>query len=120
MHTPTEIKDLALQALEDLKAQDIKILDVTHNTDITDFMIISSGTSTRHVKAIAGNVSMKAKEQGVMPLGMEGEETAEWVLVDLGDVVVHVMIPSIRDFYQLERLWDRVDSEPREATVMAG
>ena len=100
-----ELQALVLAALEELKAQDIHVLDVRGKTSITDVMIIASGTSSRHVKALSDNVQEKARAAGVRPLGVEGEQAAEWVLVDLVDVVVHIMLPRIRDFYNLEKLW---------------
>lgn len=100
-----ELTELVVKALEDLKAQDIKAIDVRGKTAITDMMVIASGTSDRHVKALADSVVIKAKEAGVMPLGTEGQGDNEWVLVDLNDVVVHVMLPRVRDFYNLEKLW---------------
>ncbi|MFW5454000.1 ribosome silencing factor [Thioalkalivibrio sulfidiphilus] len=100
-----ELTELVIKALEDLKGQDIKAIDVRGKTAITDMMVIASGTSDRHVKALADSVVVKAKEAGVMPLGTEGQGDNEWVLVDLNDVVVHVMLPRVRDFYNLEKLW---------------
>jgi len=97
--------ELVTKALEDLKGVDIRLLDVSDMTTITDRMVIASGTSTRHVKALADNVTLKAKQAGFPPLGVEGEQASEWVLVDLGDVVVHVMTPATREFYALEKLW---------------
>ncbi|MDX5410067.1 MAG: ribosome silencing factor [Thauera sp.] len=103
--TTEQLKDLALAALDDLKAQDVQVLDVRGMTSITDVMIIASGTSDRHIKALADNVVEAAKQQGIQPLGVEGETSREWVLVDLGDVIVHVMHPQTRAFYNLEKLW---------------
>jgi ribosome-associated protein len=108
-----ELKRLALQALEDLKGLNIAEYDVRDMTTITDVMIIASGTSDRHVKSLADAVVMACKKAGVPPLGVEGEREGEWVLVDLGDVVVHVMQPRIREFYALEKLWT-VTQEKRE------
>ncbi len=107
----TSVSDLAREALEDLKAQDIKVLDVRGLTSITDTMIICSGTSNRHVKALAQSVAEHCKEHGHRALGMEGMDEAEWVLVDLGDAVVHVMQVQARAFYQLEKLWDMKPGE---------
>ncbi len=108
-----ELKTLALQALEDLKGLDIAEYDVRDKTSVTDFMLIASGTSDRHVKSLADAVVMACKKAGVPPMGVEGEREGEWVLVDLGDVVVHVMQPRIREFYALEKLWT-VTEEKRE------
>lgn len=97
--------DIVLAALDDMKGVDVRVIDVRELTTITDRMVIVSGTSTRHVKALADNVALQAKQHGYQPLGVEGETAAEWVLVDLADVVVHIMMPEIRDFYALEKLW---------------
>lgn len=102
------LSNLVVNAMEDRKALDIKVLDVRGMSDITDWLVIASGNSNRQVVAIADKIVEDAKEQGHRPLGMEGEDSGEWVLVDLGDVVAHVMQPAIRDFYQLEKLWSPV------------
>mgnify|MGYP001820707553 FL=1 len=104
------LKSLVVEALEDLKAVNPVTLDVAGMTDVMDFLVIASGTSSRHVKSLANNVCMEAKKQGMRPLGVEGEGAGEWVLVDFGDVVVHVMLPATRDFYDLERLWVNPES----------
>jgi ribosome-associated protein len=93
------------ETLGDLKAVNTVTLDVSALTDMMDYLVIASGTSNRHVKSLASHVSAEAKKQGVYPLGTEGEDAGEWVLVDFGEVVVHVMLPATRDFYDLERLW---------------
>ncbi len=100
-----QLKDLVVEALDDLKAVNTVSLDVSELTDVMDYMVVASGTSNRHVKSLADNVCAEAKKRGVRPLGVEGEAAGEWVLVDFGDVVVHVMLPATRDFYDLERLW---------------
>lgn len=99
------VRDLVIDALEEIKAVNTVTLDVRALTDVMDCLIICSGTSNRHVKSLADNVVVKAKAAGLQPLGVEGQDAGEWVLVDLGDVVVHVMLPATRDFYDLERLW---------------
>jgi ribosome-associated protein len=109
-----QLKRLVLTALEDMKAVDTVVLDVHGKTSITDLMVITSGNSNRHVRSIAGNVIERAKEAGNHPLGVEGEEGGEWVLVDLGDVVVHVMQPKVRDLYRLERIWG-IEADADEA-----
>ena len=101
-------------AVEELKAKDVVEIDVRGKTSVCDYMVVASGTSTRHVKSIADEVVRFAKKLDVMPLGVEGEREAEWVLVDLGDVVVHVMLPRVREFYALERLWTVGDQPPDE------
>lgn len=97
--------NIVTDAIDDMKGVDMTVIDVRDMTSITDHMVIVSGTSSRHVKAIAENVEVNAKQGGYTPLGVEGTETAEWVLIDLGDVVVHVMMPATREFYSLEKLW---------------
>lgn len=102
-------KDLANvvgDALDDMKAEKIVTLDVAHLTSITDTMIVASGRSDRHVRSIADRVIERCKEEGYKPLGVEGQEAGEWVLVDLADVIVHIMLPRVREFYNIERLWE--------------
>ena len=101
----TKLCNIVVDALEDLKAFDIKILNVKKLTSITDRMIIASGNSSRQVSALADKVIEAARERGTRPLGVEGVLTGDWALIDLGDVVVHIMRPAIRDYYQLEKLW---------------
>ena len=97
--------DLIVHALEEVKARDIVKLDVRDLTTVTDYMIVASGTSSRHVKALADAVADKSREAGHRPSGIEGEEGSEWVLLDLQDALVHVMLPRVREFYNLEKLW---------------
>lgn len=110
------LKHLVEEALDDLKAVNTVCMDVSGLTDVMDYLVICSGTSNRHVKSLADNVCMEAKKAGQRPLGVEGEDAGEWVLVDFGDVVVHVMLPATRDFYDLERLWSqpRTESSPED------
>ena len=100
-----DLADLIVDALDDIKAQDVIKLDVRDLTTVTDYMIVASGTSNRHVQALAENVAEKAKAAGHRPIGVEGEEGGEWILLDLSDALVHVMLPKVRDFYNLEKLW---------------
>ena len=102
---PDALTDLVLDALDDLKAVDPVVIDVKALSSVMDFLVIASGTSTRHVKSLADNVIMRAKSHENRPLGIEGQAVGDWVLVDFGDVVVHVMQPATRSFYDLERLW---------------
>ena len=99
------LSDLVVDALEDVKAKDIVKLDVRDMTTVTDYMIVASGTSTRHVQALVDNVIEKASQAGHKPIGVEGEGGGEWVLLDLQDALVHVMLPKVREFYNLEKLW---------------
>lgn len=101
-------------ALEELKAKDAVEIDVRGRSSVADYMVVVSGTSTRHVKSIGDEVVRFAKNLGVMPLGVEGEREAEWVLVDLGDVIVHVMLPRVRELYALERLWTVGGEQPQD------
>lgn len=108
---PTALRDVIATSLGDLKGRNILVLDVAEHTDVTDHMVLASGTSERHIRSLVDNVEAAARDCGARVLGVEGRETAEWVLVDLGDVVVHVMQPQTRAFYDLERLWSDV-AEP--------
>jgi len=115
---PVEIlRKQVLAALDELKAKDVKEIDVRGKTSIADILVIASGTSTRHVKSLADEVVRFVKKAGMMPLGVEGQREAEWVLVDLGDIIVHVMLPRIREFYGLERLWTVGDEMPAAANA---
>lgn len=102
------LRDLAIQALDDLKGIDITTIDVRSLTTITDYMIICTGTSKRHIKSLAENVALKAKQNHYKYVRVEGDDESEWVLVDLGDIVVHVMLPTARSFYSLEDLWEPI------------
>ena len=118
VNNPTQgdsLLSVAQGALDDLKAVEPVVLDVRSLSSVMDYLIVASGTSSRHVKSLADNVLMKAKDQGVRPLGVEGERAGEWVLVDFGDVVVHVMQPAARSFYDLERLWSVQAEQPQES-----
>ncbi len=110
-----ELTTLVVDALEDLKAVNLHVIDVRDKTSITDVMVIATGTSSRHVRSLAENVALTAKRQGVPALGEEGIDAGEWALIDLGDVVVHVMQEEIRDFYQLEKLWETDEASAGEA-----
>lgn len=114
-----ELKKLVIDCLEDMKARDIVELDVAEVSGFTDYMIICTGNSNRQVKAIADHVALESKKQGHPPNGSEGGTTAEWVLIDLGDIIVHVMQQNARDFYQLEKLWNpefNTDSDADQST----
>jgi len=107
------LRDLVVETLEDMKAADISVLDVRGKTSITDYFIIASGTSDRHVKSMAEAVAFQSKQAGQAPIGMEGVTEGEWALVDLNGVVLHAMQSKVRDYYQLEKLWS-VDAEAAE------
>lgn len=101
-----QLRELVVSSLEDLKAIDIHLIDVSGQNPLTDLFVVASGNSTRHVKSMADKVTVKAKESGHPPLGVEGYRQGEWVLVDLNDVIVHIMLPQTRAFYNLEKLWE--------------
>jgi len=111
-----ELCDLIVEALEEVKGQDITKLNVQRMTSVTDWMIVASGTSSRHVHALVDNVAQRAKAAGHRPMGIEGESGAEWVLLDLQDALVHVMLPKVREFYNLEKLWSIAPSSDAAAT----
>lgn len=105
--TPEEPAEILELALQDLKATNIKILDVRKLTSIADYMIIASGRSNRQVRAMADSILETAKQNGMEIFGVEGQKEGEWVLIDLGDIIVHAMQPAVRDYYQLEKLWSQ-------------
>jgi len=113
---PQTLLRIVNAALDDMKAVNVKVMDVRHLTDITDIVVIASGNSDRHVKSIADRVLEFAKQNDFRPIGVEGAREGEWVLVDLNDVVVHVMLPRVREFYGLEKLWEDV-APPAAETV---
>ncbi len=101
-----KLRDFIVDQLEEIKAKEIKVLSIGEKSTIADYMVICSGTSSRHVKSIATLLIKELKERELPPIGVEGEGTSEWVLVDTGDVIVHIMMPTTRDYYQLEKLWE--------------
>ena len=113
---PQTLLRIVNAALDDMKAVNVKVMDVRHLTDITDIVVIASGNSDRHVKSIADRVVQFAKQTDFRPMGVEGAREGEWVLVDLTDVVVHVMLPRVREFYGLENLWE--DATPADSTKL--
>ena len=116
-----QLKDLIIDTLDDAKGVEIVALDVTGLTDVTDYMVIVTGTSNRHVRSMTDRVVEACRERGERPLGVEGQETGEWVLLDMTDVVVHVMLAAARELYDLERLWSELprvaSDEPETATT---
>jgi len=106
------LQGIVTAALDEMKAVNVKVLDVRGLTDIADTLIVASGNSDRHVRSIADRVIERVKEAGFRPFGTEGKRDGEWVLVDLHDIVVHVMLPRVREFYGLERLWENADIAP--------
>ena len=115
--TPETMKKAVVAALEDIKASDITVLNVKKLTSMTDYMIIASGESSRQVNALARNVVEKLKERGAEIVGVEGESAGEWVLVDLGHIIVHVMHPAVREYYNLEELWEAPKATRKKAAA---
>ena len=118
-----DLKDIVINALEDIKATDIVAIDVRELTGMMDYMIVASGNSNRQVKSLANTVVVDAKKGGYNLIGVEGDDTAEWILVDFGDVIVHIMLPATREFYDIERLWtmrpdDFLDNGDQEDIVL--
>jgi len=118
--TAENLKQVVVEALDDIKAQDVTVLDVSEKTTVTDFMVIASGTSNRHVKAIADSVAEDAGKKGFKAMSQEGEAGSEWVLLDFGDLILHVMLPEARAYYDIERLWEgTVADEENQAMAEA-
>lgn len=117
--TSDQLRDLVISTLEDLKAIDIQQINVSGLSPLTDLFVIASGNSSRHVKSMAEKLAMKAKSRGCQPLGIEGEKEAEWILVDLNDVIVHLMLPKTRAFYNLEKLWEASNHQRSSASHSA-
>jgi ribosome-associated protein len=113
--SPDQLRDLVINALEDFKAIDVQQIDVSDRNPLTDLFVIASGSSTRHIKSMADNLVQKAKAAGCAPLGVEGQSQAEWVLVDLNDIIVHLMLPKTRAFYNLEKLWEASQAQRSHA-----
>jgi len=115
---PQTLLRIVNAALDDMKAVNVKVMDVRHLTDITDIVVIASGNSDRHVKSIADRIVQFAKQNDFRPIGVEGATEGEWVLVDLNDIVVHVMLPRVREFYGLEKLWEDVAPPAAETAAL--
>jgi ribosome-associated protein len=115
-----ELQQRIHDLLDDAKAQNIVVLDVHKISSIADYMIIATGTSTRHVSAVADNLIDSLKKDGIRAWGIEGQDTGEWVLVDFGDVIVHIMQAETRDFYQLEKLWSGTEAAEKESGADQG
>lgn len=115
MMTPEQLKQRILELLDEMKARDVLCIDVTEKTSVTDYMIIASGTSSRHINSIAEHVALETKKEGEAALGIEGKGSAEWVLLDHNCVVTHIMLPEAREFYDLERLWQPLATGARES-----
>ena len=109
-----QVKDIVIKAMEDLKAIDIRCLDISELSTVADYMVVASGTSRRHVNSVAENVVVKIKENGMQPLGTEGQSESEWVLVDFGDVIANVMMPDTRVLYDLEKLWQPIPEQEQD------
>ena len=117
--TSNQLRDLVIETLEDLKAIDVQEVDVSGQNPLTDRFVVATGSSTRHVKSMAEKLVLKAKAAGFPPLGVEGEREGEWVLVDLNDVIVHLMLPQTRAFYNLEKLWEASNQQRSGASRSA-
>ena len=117
--TSDQVRDLVISSLEDLKAIDIQQVDVSGQSPLADLFVVASGSSTRHVKSMAEKLALNAKRAGCKPLGIEGEREGEWVLVDLNDVIVHLMLPQTRAFYNLEKLWEASSQQRSGAAAQA-
>ena len=115
-----KLQKIVVNALEDIKGKDIEVINTTKLTSLFDRLVIATGDSNRQVKALARNVQDKVREAGAEIISVEGEDTGEWVLVDIGDVVVHVMQPSVRAYYNLEELWQTTPGQPRKPAAVPG
>ena len=111
-----QLQKLVVTALEAFKAIDIQLIDVSGLNPLTELFVIASGSSSRHLKSMADNLIVNAKAAGCQPLGVEGQRQAEWVLVDLNDVIVHLMLPQTRAFYNLEKLWETSSNQRNTST----